>query len=171
MKLRHNVATVSVILAASCSRIDSTRLKTPPTGNFDLVAESVTYHPTNVVVGSHVVFYKVVRNIGSDKVPGGTYYVDLFLNGTNISFDHATCDILPGLATKYSMSSGYYHFKPETPGVYLYKFVVDKENNLPETDESNNVIEGTINVTEATEQPAGSNGKPAPPPWRWEKRR
>ena len=46
------------------------------------------------------------------------------------------------------MSEGYYHFKPTEPGTYTYRWVLDKEDNLPETDETNNVIEGTIVVAE-----------------------
>ena len=46
------------------------------------------------------------------------------------------------------MSEGYYHFMPTEPGTYTYRWVLDKEDNLPETDETNNVIEGTIVVAE-----------------------
>jgi hypothetical protein len=98
------------------------------------------------MVGTPVVFDKVVWNGGTDKIPGGTYFVDLFLDGRRISFDHDTSDIWPDSGIPYSMSPGHHHFKPDKPGVYHYRFVLDKENNLPETDESNNVIEGTIVV-------------------------
>ena len=46
------------------------------------------------------------------------------------------------------MSEGYYHFMTTEPGTYTYRWVLDEEDNLPETDETNNVIEGTIVVSE-----------------------
>lgn len=144
MKTRYAFAALLLISTASCGRINLTGLKPPPPGNYDLVAESVTYRPKKVTVGTPVVFEEVVRNVGTDKIPAGTYYSDLFLDGTNISFDHDTRDLMSGDKTSYSMAPGYHDFKPEKPGVYHYRFVLDKENNLPETDEGNNVIEESI---------------------------
>ncbi len=146
MKILYVVIVILPVLMTSCDFINSTGLKAAPSGNYDLFAESVTYNPTNVTVGSLVVFDKVVRNLGTDKIIGGTYNVDLFLDGRNISFDHDTSTIEPSREVSYSMSEGYHHFKPEKPGEYHYRFVLDKENNLPETNEDNNVIEGIILV-------------------------
>lgn len=138
--------TLLPILLTSCDFLNPNGLKTAMPGNYDLYAESVTYSPTNVTVGTPVVFDKVVRNLGADPIKGGTYNVDFFLDGKNISFDHDTSTIDPGKEVSYSMAKGYHHFMPQKPGIYHYRFIVDKENNLPETDESNNIITGTIVV-------------------------
>jgi len=123
-------------------------LKKAPPGDYDLVADTLTYTPTHVKVGDGVVFDKIVKNEGADDIPGNTYNVDLYLDGVSISFDHDTSKIPSGKDVKYGMSKGYHHFKPDKPGTYHYKWIIDKENNLPETNENNNVIEGDIIVTE-----------------------
>ena len=70
------------------------------------------------------------------------------MDGECVSFDHGTGGLRPGGTSTYSKAEGYYHFKPTEPGTYTYRWILDKEDNLPETDETNNVIEGTIVVAE-----------------------
>ena len=123
-------------------------LKEAPEGNYDLVAVEVVHIPEEVVVGDGVVFVQHQANRGTDAIPPRTYRVDLYVDGECVSFDHGTGGLRPGGTSTYSMSEGYYHFKPTEPGTYTYRWVLDKEDNLPETDETNNVIEGTIVVAE-----------------------
>ena len=104
--------------------------------------------PEEVVVGDGVVFVTHVANRGTDAIPPRTYRVDLYVDSECVSFDHGTGGLRPGGTSTYSMSEGYYHFKPTEPGTYTYRWMLDKEENLPETDETNNVIEGTIVVAE-----------------------
>ena len=119
-----------------------------PEGNYDLVAVELVHVPEEVVVGDGVVFVTHVANRGPDAIPPRTYRVDLYVDGERVSFDHGTGGLTPGGTSTYAMSEGYYHFKPTEPGTYTYRWVLDKEDNLPETDETNNVIEGTIVVAE-----------------------
>ena len=123
-------------------------LQEAPEGNYDLVAVEVVHIPEEVVVGDGVVFVTHVANQGPDAIPPRTYRVDLYVDGERVSFDHGTAGLPPGRTSTYSIAEGYYHFKPTEPGTYTYRWVLDKENNLPETDETNNVIEGTIVVAE-----------------------
>ena len=123
-------------------------LQEAPEGNYDLVAVELVHIPEEVVVGDGVVFVTHVANQGTDAIPPRTYRVDLYVDGECVSFDHGTAGLPPGRARTYSMSEGYYHFKPTEPGTYTYRWILDKEDNLPETDETNNVIEGTIVVAE-----------------------
>ena len=117
-----------------------------PEGNYDLVAVELVHIPEKVVVGDGVVFVTHVANRGTDAIPPGTYRVDLYVDGEHVSFDHGTGGLTPGGTSTYSRAEGYYHFKPTRPGMYTYRWILDKEENLPETDETNNVIEGTILV-------------------------
>ena len=123
-------------------------LQEAPEGNYDLVAVEVVHIPEEVVVGDGVVFVEHLANRGTDAIPPRTYRVDLYVDGERVSHDYGTGGLRPGGTSTYSMSEGYYHFKPTEPGTYTYRWVLDKENNLPETDETNNVIEGTIVVAE-----------------------
>ena len=123
-------------------------LKEAPEGNYDLVAVEVVHVPEEVVVGDGVVFVTHVANQGTDAIPPRTYRVDLYVDDERVSFDHGTGGLEPGGTSTYAMSEGYYHFKPTEPGTYTYRWILDKEDNLPETDETNNVIEGTIVVAE-----------------------
>ena len=123
-------------------------LEEAPEGNYDLVAVELVHIPEEVVVGEGVVFVEHLANRGTDAIPPRTYRVDLYVDDKRVSFDYGTGGLEPGGTSTYSMSEGYYHFKPTEPGTYTYRWVLDKEDNLPETDETNNVIEGTIVVAE-----------------------
>ena len=130
-------------------------LEEAPEGNYDLVAVEVVHIPEEVVVGDKVVFVRHQANRGTDAIPPRTYRVDLYVDGKRVSFDHGTAGLTPGGASFYSMSEiseGSYDFKPTEPGTYTYRWVLDKEDNLPETDETNNVIEGTIVVAERSDE-------------------
>ena len=128
-----------------CFLLSACQPKAPP-GNYDLVAVSVTVKPAVVHVGDKVVLDHTVRNDGTDTVPGGTYHVDLYVDGSRVSFDHGTFDKKPGERSDYGMSPGYHHWMPDKPGKYRYRLVVDETNNLSESDETNNVLEGEIEV-------------------------
>lgn len=123
-------------------------LEEAPEGNYDLVAVELVHIPEEVVVGDEVVFVQHLANRGSDAIPGRTYRIDLYVDDERVSYNYSTRRLRPGGTSTYSMSEGYYHFKPTEPGTYTYRWILDKEENLPETDETNNVIEGTIVVAE-----------------------
>ena len=137
---------LAVFLFASSSY--AAPLQEAPEGNYDLVAVEVVHIPEEVVVGDEVVFVNHLINRGTDAIPPRTYWVDFYVDGECVSFDHGTGGLRPGGTSTYSKAEGYYHFKPTEPGTYTYRWVLDKEDNLPETDETNNVIEGTIVVAE-----------------------
>ena len=137
---------LAVFLFASSA--SAAPLQEAPEGNYDLVAVELVHIPENVVVGDGVVFVEHLANRGTDAIPGRTYRIDLYVDDELVRFDDDTWGLEPGGTSTYSMSEGYYHFKPSEPGTYTYRWVLDKEDNLPETDETNNVIEGTIVVAE-----------------------
>ncbi|MDE2742662.1 MAG: hypothetical protein OXI58_13805, partial [Gemmatimonadota bacterium] len=123
-------------------------LEEAPEGNYDLVAVELVHIPEEVVVGDGVVFVTHQANRGTDAIPPRTYRVDLYVDDERVSYNYDTWGLKPGRRSFSSMSEGYYHFKPTEPGTYTYRWILDKEDNLPETDETNNVIEGTIVVAE-----------------------
>ena len=123
-------------------------LQEAPEGNYDLVAVELVHIPEEVLVGDEVVFVQHLANRGTDAIPGHTYRIDLYVDDERVSHNYSTRRLRPGGSSTYSMSEGYYNFKPTEPGTYTYRWVLDKEDNLPETDETNNVIEGTIVVAE-----------------------
>ena len=93
-----------------------------------------------------------MTNRGTDAIPPRTYRVYLYVDGECVSFNHGTGGLRPGGTSTSSKAEGYYHFKPTEPGTYTYRWVLDKRDNLPETDETNNVIEGTIVVAERSSE-------------------
>jgi subtilase family serine protease len=144
MQLIRAVGKASVAMAllplSSC-------LRKAPSGDYDMVAVSVTVVPATVHVGDKVVLEHSVRNDGKDTVPGRSYEVDLYVDGTRVSFDHGTFDTTPGDSSIYGMSAGSHHWQPTKPGKYRYRLVVDQSNSLPETNEGNNILEGDIEVS------------------------
>ena len=123
-------------------------LEEAPEGNYDLVAVELVHIPEQVVVGDEVVFVQHRANRGTDAIPPRTYRVDLYVDDERVSYNDDTWGLKPGRPNISARSEGYYDFKPTEPGTYTYRWILDKEDNLPETDETNNVIEGTIVVAE-----------------------
>ena len=143
--MRYLMSAVLLLAPLACT---GPPLHDAPEGDYDLAAVELVHLPEEVVVGGGVVFVTEVANRGADAIPPSTYRVDLHLDDERISFDYATSGLPPGASTVYSMAEGYHHFMPSEPGTYTYRWMLDKEDNLPETDETNNVIEGTIVVAE-----------------------
>lgn len=139
----HHVAlALGVLLQTACSRSSPA----PPPGSYDLVASSVDLMPTTVHVGDSITGEQIIRSAGKDTVPGRTYTVHFYLDGKLVSFDHGTGDFQPGTFQKFGCSPGHEYMKAMKPGRIAYRLVVDEENNVPETDETNNEIRGEIEV-------------------------
>ena len=66
----------------------------------------------------------------------------MYVDGKRVAFDYGAAGLEPGQDNVY-LAEGHYHFKPTRPGTYTYRWILDKED-LPETDETNNVIEGVV---------------------------
>lgn len=136
--------TIGLALALSACSPPATQVA--QTGDYDLEAASLVYKPNPVRVGDRVVFNYAVKNNGTNTVPARSYQVDLYLDGRLISFDHGTSDLLPGRTTSYGMSGGYFDWQPTNAARYHYRFVVDEMNTVRERIETNNVLEGDIDV-------------------------
>ena len=114
-------------------------------GLYDLEATSLSATPVSVSVGDEVRFTYKVTNVGKEDVPHGNYQIDLYVGKELVAYDHGTSTIKRGLDVEYSMSSTGCHWKPTAKGIYEVRFVVDERNDLPETDEANNIA--SLNIT------------------------
>ena len=141
----------AAVISLSCAACSPSLEQAPP-GDYDLAALTVTHRPEQAEVGDSIVFTYARTNKGRDTIPAGTFRVDFYVDGERVSFDHATREMAPGAQSAMSMGEGYHHFKTDEPGTYSYRFVLDKENNLAETDETNNVIAGTFTVGPRSEE-------------------
>jgi subtilase family serine protease len=101
--------------------------------------------PETVKVGDHVVFRYSYTNEGLDTIPANTYHVDFYLDGERIAYDHGTHHMKPDFVQSYTLA---YHFQATRPGTYTYRYVLDEDGDLSETDETNNTIEGVVVVAE-----------------------
>lgn len=94
-----------------------------------------------------MVFTYAVENLGSDTIPARAYDVEFYVDGELVSFDRAPPLPLDlGMPATYSKDAGYFDFKPMRSGRVKYRLVLDPGNRLAEADESNNVVEGYVEV-------------------------
>ena len=123
----------------------SCRKKAPP-GNYDLMCRSITYSPSTIRVGTAVSFSYTIDNAGKSTIPAGTYDTELYIDGKKVSFDHGSTLLPPGLGSKRTRAPGYYDYKAYKTGWIIYRLVLDPEDRLKETDETNNIIIGRFQV-------------------------
>ena len=116
-----------------------------------VIADSSISLNRPVKVGEKVIFHTgyTADSTSTDTIPG-TYKVRLYVNGELVSYDNSPGKLSPRGSSWYWTEPPDYHFKPEKPGVYKFRFIVDEENTIAETNENNNVIEGKIIVEEAS---------------------
>ena len=130
------------LLVAGCK-------KSAPPGNYDLANTSITFSPNPVKVGDKVVFTYTVINLGTSDVPEKTYDIEFWIDGKKVSYDYASPISLAAgnRPITHSMAPGFFHFEAKQAGTYKYKLLLDPRDRVNETDEGNNVIEGTFAVT------------------------
>jgi subtilase family serine protease len=139
---------LGMVIYRICQRI---RWTAPP-GDYDLAVSGISHVPAEVKAGDKVTFTYGVANLGKDGIPPGTYDVDFYVDGKRVSFDHRSSGLVPGAdhGSTYSMAEGHHHWQPAKPGTYRYGLVLDEKNRLKESNEGNNLAEGTIEVKEQT---------------------
>ncbi len=122
-----------------------------PSGDYDLNALEVIYAPERIEVGNEVIFKAFYDNRGNTTVPKRSFHAELLINERRAFIDYEPGpvpktmnmrEIIPTAAGNFYQVG----FKPTEPGTYHYKFVLDRADHLPETDERNNVVEGTFVV-------------------------
>jgi subtilase family serine protease len=121
---------------------------TAPSSTYDLLCDAFKHEPEMVRVGDKVTFTYIVKNSGSATIPPGSYTIDLYVDDQRVGGDEDTFALKPDGISMYSMDEGYYHFEATKPGIVKYRLVLDPNDTLKESDETNNVFEGTIEVSE-----------------------
>jgi len=109
-------------------------------GKPDLLVENITFIPSNPMVYQNVTIEVVVKNngiSGSSEVKGA-----LWMNN-NIT---EVVDI-PALKI-WSSTTLTMYWTPTTPGDYTISFIADYYQDLDESNESNNILDRNISVTE-----------------------
>ncbi len=126
-------------------------------GDYDLTGEVSAPDPDPAYVGDKVSFIYVVKNLGNNTVPSGSFDVEFYVGGELVSFDRCAPSISNGpeggvsYGRKKELSiklkpKDFSHFVPERPGKYSYELVIDTHDRVKETNEDNNRISGEITV-------------------------
>ncbi len=110
----------------------------------DLVADRVWTNPEVIHVGDGVIFNHSIHNVGASPAPGGSYDVDLFLDGAPLAADHDTVTLDPGKFTTYTCRG--FHWTADKAGVHTYKLTVTPKAASCELSSGNNILEGEFTV-------------------------
>jgi hypothetical protein len=108
-----------VVLLSSCSPSSPA-----PAAGAQVVLDSLTNRPGVLHVGDKVVFEFALRNTGTNAAPSRSYLFDLYVDGRDVAFDHATADLLPDSVTPYGMEPGHFHWQPTNAGAHHFEFVL-----------------------------------------------
>lgn len=136
-------AAALVFLACLCTvwSFLAWRARFAPPGDYDLAWTFFWGGPLPAEESSDIHFYMAFKNLGKDEIPEATYGYVLYLDGRFAASSEHWEPLPPekGLRTNVGSSD-------LRQGTYTYRFVLDEENRVQETDETNNVIEGTFTV-------------------------
>ena len=111
----------------------------------------------SIEMGDEVTFSAFFDNRGHDTVPKASFRAELLVNGDRLFFDSTPGPVRQTTKSAYqSTPAGYWlnenigmydvGFRPTKPGTYHFKFILDRADDLHETNEMNNVVEGTFVV-------------------------
>ena len=114
--------------------------------NYDLTPQHIKINPSPTYVGDKVVFIIGIKNQGKDTIPEKAYEWEFYVDNKLLNFDRSTGSLSGHSDTEYSMSDGYWAFTATNAGTHSYRMVLDPDNRLAETNESNNVVSGTFEV-------------------------
>ncbi|MEZ0273698.1 MAG: CARDB domain-containing protein [Roseimicrobium sp.] len=134
------LAAASLILSISACH------RAAPPGNYDLVPGWAVMGapglPTRGLhAGQKVQWTWSISNYGTDDVPASICVLDFYLDGKSYEHRKITPDVPTG--------GGCFEVVEITmpaAGKYRYRLVVDEPNEVKETDETNNVLEGELEV-------------------------
>ena len=132
-------AILLTLFISSCSPPppSASSLGTMPTAGSEVVVAALTNRPSVVHVGDRVAFDYALKNTGTNLAPSRSYSYDLYVDGQDVAFDHATADLLPGLTTSYNMPKDRFHWQPTNAGLHHFVLVQGDRTNT---------IRGDLNV-------------------------
>ena len=128
-------------LVSSCSPTSPTSPPSAPAPvvGAEVALASLTNRPGVLHVGDKVMFEFALKNTGTSLARSRSYSFDLYVDGQDVTFDHATADLLPGSTTSYDMSPNHFHWQPTNAGVHRFEFVLTQDNRT-------NTTKGVLNV-------------------------
>lgn len=116
-------------------------------GTVDLICEKVTFAPTTIKEGDTVTFSCVLKNTGTGTVPAGSYKVALVAGGQGVFFATGREPIPPGREILFTVDEKIWHLVAGKAGDCKYMLIIDPDNDVPETNESNNAITDSFEIS------------------------
>jgi len=113
-----------------------------PQADYDIAAAKVSIRPEPVVANAPYSFRYTIKNCGPSTIPGESYDVEFYIDDELASFDRGTSSLHPNRSNTYSGKRS----KGLSLGKHSYRLVVDPDNRLKETDETNNILRGSFEV-------------------------
>lgn len=117
-----------------------------PEEDLDVVAAYVTVTPHVIHPGDKVVLEHGIRSQGKSDLPAGYMEFVLYVEGKVVSSKKGWLPGLPGGGSDASLATGFFQWKAERPGTYRYRLIVDEAKRVAESNETNNIIEGELEV-------------------------
>jgi subtilisin family serine protease len=118
----------------------------------DLIVDDISFDPANPIVGKGVILKARIRNIGEGESPAGrTHRVAFRINDgpTEIWTESVNCSIESGGYITVSANAGVNgpNWIPEEVNVYSITAIVDDQNIINESLETNNTLTENVSVT------------------------
>lgn len=115
-------------------------------GTFDLVCQKITFTPTSPKENKPFAFSCLLKNQGTATARAGSYKIGLMIGRQQVYMGTGRDDIPGGTETLYSVNSGDWSLALNKANAYPFIIMVDPDNAVSETDESNNMLTGELKV-------------------------
>ena len=115
-------------------------------GTLDLVCQKITFTPTSPKENKPFAFSCVLKNKGTATALAGSYKIGLMIGRQQIYMGMGRDDLPGGTETLYSVNSSEWSLTINKADTYPFIIMVDPDNAVGETDESNNMLTGELKV-------------------------
>jgi len=118
-------------------------------GTIDLTCENINFEPSPVQIDNSMTFSCTLKNQGTSNIPPQSYKLGLLLNNRQVYFGPVALEIPAGKSVQFTVDKNDWNLIINKPGSYKYVLMVDPDDFINETSESNNVLSGTLEVEAA----------------------
>jgi peroxiredoxin len=115
-------------------------------GTFDLVCQKITFTPMSPKENKPFTFSCLLKNKGTATVRAGSYKIGLMIGRQQVYMGTGRDDLPGGTETVYSVNSSNWSLAMNKADTYPFITMVDPDNVVSETDESNNMLTGELKV-------------------------
>jgi len=112
----------------------------------DLVCRKITFVPETPRVGEDITFSCIIKNKGTATVQGRSYKIGIQLNRQQVFMGQGRQDIPAGSEVLFSVDIRNWSLAMSKADTYPFIIMVDPDNAVSETDESNNMLSGKLKV-------------------------